>query len=96
MQYVEFRSENSCIVFELGKENMRLISLNRKPESTISLATPESIHEALTQHVDQLDIYQSTKNYTQERESEVHQLLTQGCVPSSKDFWTSLEQAFLV
>lgn len=95
MQYVEFRSEQSCIVFELGSEEMRLISLNRKSVGTCSLATPESIHEALTQHLDQLEIYQSKKNYTQERELEVHQLLSQGCVPSSKDFWVSLEKAFL-
>ena len=86
LSYVEFRSEQSCIVFQCNEDHMRLISLVRKEGSTLSLDSPESIHDALVIHIDQLEVFQSRKNYTQEREQEIHNLLTQGCVPSSSDF----------
>ncbi len=95
IEVVEFRSTNTCIVFLLEQEQMRLISLVTKPGSTVSLESPETIHDVLTNNLDQIDVFQSVKKYSSNRESEIHTLLEQGCVPSTIEFWVSLEKAFL-
>jgi len=44
--YLEHRSEQSCLVFKLNKENIELISINSNSDK-ISLETPELIHDAI-------------------------------------------------
>lgn len=97
IQFLEFRSEKSCLVFKLNKEDIQLISLQLDPTSEASLATPESIHALLQNNNNhQLNIFQSQKTYIKNREEEIHEMLTQGCIPSSSEFWVSLENAFIV
>jgi hypothetical protein len=91
IQFIEFRSQDSCIVFNCLKENMELISLNRKGEG-IDLSTPEKIHDALLNHAEKLTCFKTKKDYTSSREQEIHQLIEQGCFNSSKDFWNALEK----
>lgn len=91
VKYVEFRSQNSCMVFKLNTDNIELISLNTKSEK-VSMNTPESIHETLTQFPDELTIFKTEKKYSKNREEEVHEMISQGCVNSSEAFWILLEK----
>ncbi|MFZ9027913.1 MAG: DUF6495 family protein [Crocinitomicaceae bacterium] len=91
MKFVEHRSDASCMVFKLNEEDIELISINRKSE-TVSLATPQSIHEALIKHPNLLTVFKTEKAYSKERELEVHEMISQGCVNSSEAFWMMLEK----
>ncbi len=91
MRFVEHRSDASCMVFKLNQENIELISINRKSED-VSLATPESIHEALVKSPELLTVFRTEKTYSKERELEVHEMVSQGCVNSSEAFWMMLEK----
>ena len=89
IKFIEHRSPSSCMVFQLNKSDIDLISLNRKAE-TIDLSTAESIHDALVNHPSELIIFQSKKTYSKVREEEIHEMLEQGCVNSSEGFWVML------
>ena len=91
VKYIEHRSPGACMVFRLEKEEVTLISISAKSEG-IDLSTPESIHEAFVNHSDGLSIFKTKKNYSKERESEIHTMLDQGCVNSSEEFWMLLEK----
>jgi hypothetical protein len=91
IEFIEFRSEDSCIVFHCLKDKMELISLNKKGEG-IDLSTPDKIHDALLNNADNLTCFKTKKEYISSRESEIHQLIEQGCFNSSKDFWNALEK----
>jgi len=94
--YLEFRSTDSCMVFKCGKNEIQLISLQKKSmESMVDFSTPESIHIALTQHASQISYFSQSKNYQKERELEVHQLIQQGCVKSTEIFWNALQTVLL-
>ena len=92
IKFIEHRSDQSCMVFKLNPENIELISINSK-NSEVSLSTPESIHEAMIKHPDQLTFFKSEKKYAKNREEEIHEMLTQGCFNSSEAFWMMLEKA---
>ncbi len=92
VNFLEFRRPDSCIVFQMGKTEQALIAINKKPSSKLDLSTVESIHAALTNHINELDFFQSKKAYTQARETEIHLLLEQGCVLSVQEFWDSLTE----
>ncbi|MBL1281128.1 MAG: hypothetical protein COA33_012680 [Fluviicola sp.] len=87
IQFLEHRSESSCLVFKLNKENIELISINKKEKSKVNLATPESIHKALQKNAKDIRIFKTQKKYTKIREKEIHELIQQGCLQSSELFW---------
>lgn len=91
VKFIEHRSKESCMVFQLKKDKIELIALNTKKEGA-DLSTPESIHRALSETPDLLTAFKTSKAYTKERELEIHQMLEQGCVNSSEAFWRSLEK----
>ena len=45
VKFIEHRSPNACMVFQLGEDKMDLISIASSEKET-DLSTPESIHEA--------------------------------------------------
>ena len=89
LQFIEFRSEDACMIFHCKKENMELISLNKKSGNS-DLSTPESIHESLSKNPEELSIFKTEKAYTEIREIEMHQLFEKGCFVSSQEFWDAL------
>lgn len=91
IQFIEFRSVDSCIVFHCEKESMELISLNKKG-GNVDLSSPENIHEALTKNADNLTCFKTEKRYNTSREQEIHELIEQGCFNSSKEFWDALKK----
>lgn len=92
IKFIEHRSKASCLVFKLNEKNIELISLNAK-DDTVDLSTPESIHDGLVNHSGSVGLFKTSKDYTKNREEEIHQMLVQGCVNSSEAFWMSLEKA---
>lgn len=93
IQFIEFRSVESCIVFNCLPDSIELISINRKSDQ-IDLSTPDSIHEALTKNSSEINYFKSSKKYNTLRELEIHQMIENGCFNSSEDFWNSLTQLF--
>lgn len=92
IDFLEFRSIDSCLVFYFKKDEIELISINAKLNGSVDLSTPESIHDALATRAGQLSIFHTRKKYNSDRESEIHAMIEQGCVQSSKDFWEALTQ----
>ena len=91
LEYLEFRSAASCIIFQCGPKEMELISIVLCPGSTADLSTVESIHLALIKQANELQFFRSSKPYSCDREIEIHQMIEQGCLPSSKEFWDGLQ-----
>ena len=91
IKYIEHRSPQSCMVFHLKEDLIELISINTKSEK-VDLSTPESIHEALVSKSDDVSIFKTEKKYAKTRETEIHEMLEQGCVNSSEAFWYQLEK----
>tara|TARA_B110000503_G_C7137798_1_gene409589 strand:- start:460 stop:927 length:468 start_codon:yes stop_codon:yes gene_type:complete len=92
IEFLEHRSENHCRVFYINNKESQLISLTLKNESSESLSTPESIHSALQNASKEISIFKTNKEIEKDRELEIHKLIEQGCVPSDKLFWNSLEK----
>jgi hypothetical protein len=90
LEYLEFRSLDTCMVFHLVEDKIELISIHRMPESNVDLSTVESIHEALKKNADQLSFFKTEKPYSKNREAEIHEMIEQGCLLSSSQFWTAL------
>jgi hypothetical protein len=91
LEFLEFRSAESCMLFRFGKDMLELISVQRKEEnSQVDLSTPESIHMALSNHAGELTWFRTSRSYTAERETEIHRMLEGGCVVSSVDFWNAM------
>lgn len=91
VRFLEHRSADSCFVFQCHPDRLELIAIQKKnADSAVDLSTPESIHEALTKYPHELSFFRHEKPYTQEREMEIHQMLEQGCVNSTQDFWDAL------
>ncbi len=93
IQFIEFRSPESCIVFNCLPDSIELISINRK-SATVDLSTPDSIHKALTKNANEINYFKSSKKYNTLRELEIHQMIENGCFNSSEAFWNSLKQLF--
>lgn len=90
LEYLEFRSEDACLVFYCTADTQELIAINRKTGAAIDLLTIDGIHEALTKYPDDLSFFRSEKAYSDSRELEIHRLVESGCVVSSQEFWEAL------
>lgn len=91
MKFIEHRSNKSCLVFHCKPEEVELISLNVK-KGVSDLSTPESIHDALVNRPNEIALFKTSKKYSKDREVEIHEMLTQGCINSSESFWDSLNK----
>jgi hypothetical protein len=93
VKFLEHRTTDSCFVFNCGAEKLELIAFQKKnPTDLVDLSTPEGIHEALTKNAGLLSFFTNEKPYSQARETEIHQMLEQGCVNSTEEFWNALVQ----
>lgn len=91
IQFLEYRSLKTCIVFHCKAEETEFISLQLNERSTADLSTPESIHQALLNNAGEIQFIRQSRPHNKTREEEIHQLLEQGCTPSVQEFWVSLE-----
>lgn len=92
INFLEFRSEESCIVFHCTKEQIELIAINRKEGTKVDLSTPESIHKAIIEEPEALTFFKSKKEYSTSREGEIHKMIEDGCFLSSVEFWNLLNK----
>ena len=83
------------MVFHLCEDKIELISIHRKAETTVDLSTVESIHEALKNKAEELTFFKTEKNYSKNRELEIHDMIEQGCLLSSSQFWTALSLSII-
>ena len=90
IKVLEFRSNETCLVFYFDDSKIELISINRGVDSHVDLSTPEHIHDAMVNYPNHLSFFKTEKKYTTERSLEIHKMLEQGCVVSSMDFWNAL------
>lgn len=90
VRFIEHRSRKNCLVFRLGNDQIDLISLSLLDDN-LDLSSPDSIHDVLVNHPSKLRIFSASKQYSGNREKEIHQMLEDGCVNSSESFWLSLE-----
>ena len=90
LNFLEFRSPDSCMLFHLLPEKMELISL-QSTDKNCDLSSVESIHDALQNHVSNLNFFKSEKPYHSTRETVIHELIESGCVVSSSEFWNVLK-----
>lgn len=95
IEYLEFRSVDTCMVFHLSEDKIELISIHRKAESAADLSTIESIHDALKNNAEQLTFFKTEKSYSKNREAEIHDMIEQGCLLSSSQFWTALSLSIM-
>lgn len=93
INYLEFNNSNSCIVFHCKQEQIELISIVKKENSTCDLSSPHLIHIALKQHSEELSYFKTVKNYVKPRNQEIHELLESGCILSSAEFWNALNES---
>jgi len=89
IQFIEFRSEDACMIFHCMTDNMELISLN-KIGGEIDLSSPELIHKALLNNSENISVFKTQKTYTETREKEMHEMFEKGCFVSSQEFWNAL------
>ncbi len=93
VKFLEHRTTDSCFVFNCGAEKLELIAIQKKnPTDLVDLSTPEGIHDALTKNANLLSFFTNEKPYSQVRETEIHQMLAQGCVNSTVEFWNALSE----
>ena len=92
LKFLEHRTKSSCMVFQLKDNSIEMISINAN-EDKVDLSTPEGIHEALVNKVEALTFFRNEKQYSKNREEEIHEMLEQGCLNSSEVFWTQLIKA---
>lgn len=91
LQFLEYRSDQRCYVFQLKEEEIDLMLLE-SVEPKVKLDTPEHIHHALKEHPEMLRLKRQSKAYGVEREAEIHQMISQGCVPSDQRFWDMIAE----
>jgi len=89
IKFLEYRSTTSCMVFKCGEETIELISI-QTTDSSDDLSTAESLHEALKKENSSLTFFKSSKNYSNTRELEIHQMIESGCLLSNEAFWLLL------
>lgn len=88
--FVEHRSKKTCLVFACQSDRLLLIGLQHNhPE--LDFSTLEGIHFGLTNHLAEIKWFKKSKGYDSDREMEIHQMLENGCVPSSGEFWESIQ-----
>lgn len=92
VKFLEHRTPESCLVFYFKEKEQELIAIQRNSTSEVDLSTIEGIHQALLNHLKELSVFTSKKEYHVEREKEIHQLIEQGAVLSSDEFWNSLQK----
>lgn len=92
IEFVEFRSPKTVMVFKIGDTSADLISLQVDENSSVDLSTPESIHSALQHKANEIQFFKQFRLHTKSKEEEIHLLLENGCVPSVEEFWLSLKK----
>lgn len=94
IKVIELRAKGSLMVFNCGKDQIELIAISAKTDSTtVDFSSTELIHQSLSNHASELQFFKQTKPYQKDREREVFEMIEKGCLPSHIDFWNMLIKA---
>ena len=93
LQFLEFRGPDNIMVFKVGKEMTEMISLQWPSDSAVDLSTPEGIHSAILNNAGKIQWFASEKPTGEDKEAAIHRMIGQGCIPSSEEFWNSLNES---
>lgn len=89
--HLEFRSVTKLFVFECGADEIELIALQADSDE-VNLSTPEQIHYSLLTFPGQIQFFTQKKQYRKNREDELFDMISSGCVNSSVDFFSALKR----
>ncbi len=93
-KYLEKRTPDTVYFFNYGEDKAILIGLQKKNKENpnLDLSTAESVADALRNHSTELVFFQQEKEYTKGREMEIHDMFTNGCTKTTKEFWELLQK----
>lgn len=89
VEYMEFRSKQLFSVYHIHSEKMEAIHL-KSEDDALSLEKDEEISLAINSNSSKLSIYRAKKKVNSFKEDEVHRLVEQGCLKSTKSVWEQL------
>lgn len=92
IEFLEFRSKEMCMLFRVFEKETKVIFLQLKTDTVANLATPDSIHEAILKHSSDIRFKKQLKKHQNTKNEEIHELINQGCVPSTQYFWESVNR----
>lgn len=87
VEYLEKRTSDRCLLFHCQKDRMEMISFSLKEKGQYDITDTEQFQEALETPENFEEYIVGTKEYTTEREIEVHEMIEQGCRPIKGDLW---------
>jgi hypothetical protein len=92
IKYLEFRAKDRLLLFYLGIEKIGLIGLESGSNSEVDFSDTEKIHRSLQLESNGIRYFRSAKEYSGERELEIHQMIGSGCIPSTAQFWEYMNE----
>lgn len=92
IQYVTHYSTHSIKVFHCRTDGIHLIGVDTHA-SDIDLTTDKGIQRLKTDPPRDIQIYQSTKDYSPDREQEIFKMLGQGCVKTDGTLYNLLMES---
>ncbi|MDB4835474.1 DUF6495 family protein [Cyclobacteriaceae bacterium] len=91
--YLEHRSESNLMLFCLTEDKMTLTGINLTKDIGVDLTDPKSVDILLsTDSVEDgvLTSFTTEKSYEKERNLEVFELINQGCLVISEEYYSNL------
>jgi hypothetical protein len=87
IEYLEFRSKQLFSVYRIHSKRIQAIHVKSEDHEVSSLSKDEAISVAINSNPSKLSIYRAEKKVNPFKEDEVHRLVEQGCVKSTKLVW---------
>jgi len=80
INYLEYRDEKTLNIFYFGPDKMQLVGLRVKENSPLDLTAPDVLNQWNSANNASVNIVRSEKGYEKEKQSEVFELLQNGCL----------------
>ncbi|MEL6536047.1 MAG: DUF6495 family protein [Bacteroidota bacterium] len=93
IHYLEIRTTHDLKVFQCGVETIVLVGLRAPQHVAVDFRDETFLQNALIQPPQELELYTTSKPYTQERSQELFQLTEQGCVITDGKLFKALSLA---
>ena len=86
---MEFATEHDIKYFYYGKEKAELIGLE---SNEVTFTNPKEVLKAVEEKKVSIKSYRTSKEYTQSRETELFNMIKNGCQPSDGKIFKILEK----
>lgn len=93
IEYLQKLTKDTCYFFHYGKEKGELIAIQQKDktDASVDLSTMDNLKFILGNRPNDITFFHQEKEYTKEREMEIHEMITNGCRLFDKHFWEILQ-----